>query len=213
MINPPVTFTIDELKLIQDKRHNENFSSRTWSDPDLNDLKSKIKAHYLKVQKHHCPYCQMQIRVSNHRNWDTEHIIPRTTVPYFMFEPQNLCVSCTDCNNSKKAQKVTNSKAKTNLPIKSEQYLIIHPHFDNYKDHITVIEAGLLYIAKSPKGENTIKILSLNRFHKYGSYGDPKDIVPDIILHANALADSDLSKNRQDELLRRIIADAVKHIS
>ncbi|EKY3267942.1 HNH endonuclease, partial [Cronobacter sakazakii] len=68
---------------------------------DLDAIKKHIKDYYLIVQDYKCPYCQQKIIVTHNGAWDTEHIIPKDTHPDFMFEPQNLCVSCKDCNGEK----------------------------------------------------------------------------------------------------------------
>ncbi|MDM5264576.1 HNH endonuclease [Sulfurovum sp. XTW-4] len=172
MISTPVQFDASDLTLINSKITSPSFTSNNWSDSDLSDLKDKIKTHYLKVQGNKCPYCQQIIRSSNGRYWDIEHIISRATQKNFMFEPQNLCVSCVDCNSRKSNKKTTTSKASQNLPTNTKLYLIIHPHFDIYEEHIMTIKAGFYYLSLKPKGEKTIEICGLNRFYEFAEYND-----------------------------------------
>lgn len=132
-------------------------------DKTLIALKKHIKDHYLLVQKHTCAYCKQSIEVNHNAAWDIDHIIPKDTHPKFLFEGLNLCISCKDCNNIKSNKNVlTNPKRKT-LPIKKEDYLIIHPHLDSYTDHISLITNNF-YLPKTEKGRHTVEICGLLRF-------------------------------------------------
>lgn len=166
-----VEFTNEENEKINRKISEDGFSSESWSSDDLDDIKKKIKEYYLFEQKNICPYCKQKINSNNGRYWDIEHIIPRSTVPNFMFEPLNLCVSCVDCNLAKSNVRVSNSKAKQRYPQSSSSFLIIHPHFDDYDDSILVIKAGFYYVALGKKGEKTIELCKLNRFYEFSEFG------------------------------------------
>ncbi|WP_445946936.1 HNH endonuclease [Shewanella sp.] len=166
-----IIFSDDEINLIGKKLNSAGFTSESWSDDDIVRLKKKIKNHYLTEQKNICPYCKQKINSNHGRYWDIEHIIPRSITPEFMFEPLNLCMSCVDCNSGKTNNKVTNSKAKKKYPIKSTDYIIIHPHFDDYEKHIIVIKEGFYYVARQKKGEKTIAICKLNRFYEFSDFG------------------------------------------
>lgn len=188
MINNPVSFDKNEINLIDSKKKNPLFKSESWNDDDLKDLKTKIKTYYIQIQNYECPYCKQIIRSTHGRNWDIEHIISRSQEKNFMFEPENLCVSCVDCNSRKSNKKSTSSNAKVRLPKNSKDYLIVHPHFDNYKDFILVIKAGFYYVALEKKGEKTIEICGLNRFYEFADYND--DVADDnrILLLADELS-------------------------
>lgn len=182
MISDAVNYDDDELELIDQTKNDNNFNPKTWEDESLSNLKKKIKKHYLLKQKNTCPYCRVKNKTDHGRAWDIEHIIPRDHEKNFMFEPKNLCVSCIDCNGRKKAQKVTTSKAEVHLPTNKNSYLIVHPHFDDYDQHILVIKEGLFYIPRrpddeeiKPKGEKTIEVFGLNRFYKYAEYTGNED--------------------------------------
>ncbi|EEW9976583.1 HNH endonuclease, partial [Salmonella enterica] len=130
-----------------------------------------IKSYYLLAQDYRCPYCHQKILVAHNGAWDTEHIIPKDTHPDFMFEPQNLCVSCKDCNGEKSNKNILVNKKIIRLPKKSKSYTIIHPHFDNFDDHIKIIDDALYFLPKTDKGRRTIEVCGLLRFvYKYSSY-------------------------------------------
>jgi len=152
-----------------------DFSSKTWEDDDLKSVKSKIKKFYLSIQNNVCPYCRQKFNSNNGRYWDTEHIIPRAYQKNFMFEPKNLCVSCIDCNGRKSDKKITSSKAEKRLPLKQDLYFIVHPHLDQYDDHIMIIKEGFYYVPIKPKGENTIEVCGLNRFYEFADYNSNED--------------------------------------
>jgi len=141
-------------------------SGSVWSleHKGLSEIKIKIKKHYLKEQNSTCAVCKQRILVAHAAAWDIEHIVSRDENSNFCFEPLNLCVTCKDCNIEKSDKKVLIRSRKDKYSKKTGQYVIIHPHFDKYSEHIDVIEAGLLYNGKTDKGKCTIKTYGLKRF-------------------------------------------------
>ncbi|WP_278939446.1 HNH endonuclease [Pseudomonas helleri] len=127
-------------------------------------LKKNLKDHYIKVQGFQCSYCLQTIEVFHNGAWDAEHIIPRITHPQFSFEPLNICVSCKDCNSAKHDKKVVYARVKSKFSKDSDDYLICHPHFDEYSDHIRVISIAGFYMPKTIKGKNLIEMCGLLRF-------------------------------------------------
>jgi hypothetical protein len=186
----PIVFTALESDKIENKMSEADFSSESWSDEDVSGLKKSIKKYYLAEQKNTCPYCQ-QVTKSNHgRCWDIEHIIPRSSILGFMFEAKNLCMSCIDCNQAKSNKVVTSSKAKKKYPAASS-FFIVHPHFDKYSDHIIDIKPGFYYVAKSKKGEATMKICNLNRFYEFSDFSGNEDDSEEIFLLSEQLRSTD----------------------
>lgn len=195
MINNPIIFTQDQLELIETIKSKSNFCSQTWGCEEVEIIKPLIRKHYSLEQNATCPYCQMELKTSRGRSWDVEHIIPRAAMDSFMFEPLNLCVACVECNSAKSHKKVTNSVAKIRYPTKG--YFIIHPHFDHYHEHITVIRVGLFYFPRTAKGEKTIYTCELNRFYSYASFDDTLDDLDDLIFHlSTALCSTDNEKTK-----------------
>ncbi|HDX8341101.1 TPA: HNH endonuclease [Aeromonas dhakensis] len=139
-------------------------------DVDLKKLKKEIKNHYLKAQDYTCPYCRQRVSVKHNAAWDTEHIIPKSSHPELMFESINLCISCKDCNTEKGNKNVLVNKDKKTLPESGTDYIIIHPHLDEYNEHIKVVD-GNYFIPTSLKGRRTIEVCGLLRFvYEYVSY-------------------------------------------
>lgn len=146
-----------------------------WSknDDSLKKVKKHIKEHYLNAQDYTCSYCKQRIEVGHNAIWDIEHIIPKDKYPNFIFEPMNLCVVCKDCNLEKRNKDVLTNTSRKTFPIKSEDYLIIHPHFDDYRNHMKILNSSLFFIPLDRKGKETIETCGLLRFlYKFSDYGN-----------------------------------------
>ncbi|MGD9713328.1 MAG: HNH endonuclease [Thermomicrobiales bacterium] len=138
-----------------------------WSADAVTPVRKVIKDHYIADQQQLCCYCRHQLETNNNAVWDGEHIIARETKPQFLFEPLNLSVSCKDCNVPKGTKNVLKNKDRKTFPIKSTDYIIVHPHFDEYDDHILwfgpVVAAAS---SDSDKGSTTIELCDLTRYGK-----------------------------------------------
>lgn len=143
-------------------RENADKNAAYWSDDETAAVRKEIKDHYIAEQSHKCAYCLKPILSNNNAVWDGEHIISKAKNPEFMFEPMNLAISCKDCNGAKLEQEVRVTKKKS-FPKKASEYGIVHPHFDNYDDHIGWL--GEICFAKSlGKGPKTIAMCNLSRY-------------------------------------------------
>lgn len=207
----PVEYSLEDKEFIQSKINSDSFSHTSWSDDDLSLIKDTIKRHYHELQKSVCPYCKQKLNSTHGRHWDIEHIIPRVSAPKFMFEAYNLCMACVDCNAEKSAKLVTNSKAKLKYPISSEQYLIIHPHFDDYNEHLLVVEAGLFYYPLKPKGRKTIEVCGLNRFYEFAGFGSEENVF-EKIHKLTSLSYSAENEDVKKSILKEIAALALNGI-
>jgi hypothetical protein len=130
----------------------------------LTSTKLEIKQHYIRRQSHTCAYCRQEIVVSHGAAWDTDHIISKDSHPDFMFEPQNLCISCKDCNNVKRAKNVLRNQRRVTYPRTAKDYIFCHPHFHDYADHVRVVRIAGLYLPRTSEGIKTIEICGLMRF-------------------------------------------------
>ncbi|YBB45205.1 hypothetical protein ACCQ68_19190 [Klebsiella pneumoniae] len=81
--------------------------------------------------------------------------------------------------------------------VRTKSYLfnkaiIVHPHFDDYDEHIKVIEVAGYYIPRTDKGRKTIEKCGLLRFaYKYANYGGTSQENKETILTlANCLLDA-----------------------
>lgn len=173
-IETPITYTPELNTLITSKISDPNFKSEDWSNDDVKDLRKFIRDYYRDISKE-CIYCKKDISLQSANNCHVEHIIPKSKNLQFIFEPKNLCVICSDCNEIKKNKEVegiddkitASKKVYIRYPRSSKSFLIYHPHFDNYNDHI--FRCGDIYIDLTPKGTYTMYVCKLNRkIHKYG---------------------------------------------
>lgn len=117
-------------------REPEQKDRKFWDDPVVNPVRAEIKDHYIAQQKRRCCYCNREYPTANKAVWDGEHIISKDIAPQFMFEPRNLAASCKDCNRAKWNNEVRINPERKSFPDQSQHYKIVHPHFDNYDDHI-----------------------------------------------------------------------------
>lgn len=145
----------------------------------IREIKSSIKEHYLVQQDFKCAYCKQKNLTLNKKIWETEHIVDKHSHGIFTFEPLNLCISCPDCNGADgkgtKQVLVKPSKAKKpRYPKSSASFKIIHPHFDEYDEHIEIQNQDgnvLVFKPLSKKGRETVEICGLLRFcYKYSNY-------------------------------------------
>ena len=171
-------------------------SGSDWDDehdPLLTEVKREIKKHYLKAQSYTCAYCRQKVVVDHNGAWDTEHIAPKDIYPGFMFVPENLCLSCKDCNGAKSNKHVLVNKGRRTFPNKSKDYIICHPHFDVYSDHVRVIGEAVLYLPRTKKGQALIEMCGLLRF----VYGFADYEVVDLNIGAKVVALGTALQNAQ----------------
>lgn len=171
----PITYSADEQAKIDSFKNLPPDAKKTYWDNThdgiLSNLKERIKSHYIETQDYTCPYCKQRIVVKHKATWDAEHIIPKDTHPNFMFEAENLCIACKDCNQEKWNKNVLVNKDRKTFPDDKTDYLIIHPHFDDYNTNIKIIGLGCFYLPKTDKGRKTVEICGLLRFlYKLADY-------------------------------------------
>lgn len=184
-------------------------SGADWDDkenPLLIEVKREIKNHYLKAQDYTCAYCQQKIVVNHNGAWDTEHIAPRESYPRFMFVPENLCVSCKDCNGAKSNKPVLVSKSRRTFPKQSKDYTICHPHFDVYSNHIRVVGEAVLYLPRTKKGQTLIEMCGLLRF----VYGFADYEITDLNIGTKVVALGTELQNAQSAFEQIAIAQILK---
>lgn len=159
----PVSFSDAQLQLIAELCPVGTPPSATvWNTPTINDLKAFIKSYYIAAQQSRCCYCDQHLASENHRVWDIDHIVPRSTHPRFTFEPRNLAAACPDCNIAKRDTRVLKNNARKTYPSTSADFKILHPHIDKFSDHI--FRDRHLYLGKTEKGKQTIYTCDLLRF-------------------------------------------------
>lgn len=153
----------------------DGINHQYWDDNStaLKHLKKDIRSHLTKQQDYFCPYCNYPILSNNGNNWDIDHVIPKSLNPRFLFEPNNLVLSCKDCNtikNNKNTYYNSRVKVLKKYPNKAQSFLIIHPFLDpeDYSHHIYKVPIGdshfHIFYGKTPKGSKTIELCNLHRF-------------------------------------------------
>ena len=169
---------------------------------EILELKSLIRTHYLTETNNVCFYCKHQIPSQHGRYWDIDHILPKSLYSKFLFEPENLIVSCVECNSAK-GNKNPHKSRKTNvknLPQGSDKYIFVHPFYDNYDDHIQIKETAKpnhhFLIKKTDKGAKTIEFCNLSRF--FQSYSDWDNVSFKTIEVTDEMLDSKQILSKQD---------------
>ncbi|MGV6945270.1 HNH endonuclease [Sphingobacterium kyonggiense] len=178
-ISKPYVFSEDFERRLKDKFSKSEAKHTNWQDEDITDIRSSIREYYRTEQKAQCAYCRQTISLTSASNCQVEHIVPKSKYIHFIAEPKNLCVICADCNEIKRSQEilndvpdVTNNTRIRRYPRTSGAFKIVHPHFDNYSEHLLIING--FYFDKSTKGGYTIVFCNLNRkLHKLG-YENPE---------------------------------------
>ncbi|CRM31279.1 HNH endonuclease [Pseudomonas sp. 58 R 3] len=165
IINAPLVYSEASQAKINEKVADENYSHRDWSSPDLEGVRCEIRDYYRNVQRLQCVYCLGAVAVRSAAGAPVEHIVPKSQYLNFMFEPKNLCVVCPDCNEYKSKKEVFDPilvAPRVNYPLMSRAFRIVHPHFDEYGDHI--LKSNRVYVGCTDKGGYTVYICNLNRF-------------------------------------------------
>ncbi len=181
-IENSIEFSKKTQELIKKKLNDSLFNHSNWGDEDLSSVRKEIRDYYKKIQRGYCSYCKQNVSLISTLNAHIEHIVPKSLHMEYIFTPKNLCVICADCNQIKRDQetfssipnplKANSSKSKRKFyPRSSSAFKVVHPHFDNYDDHILIIKG--CYVDKTIKGHFTIGACRLNRkLHVFGREED-----------------------------------------
>jgi len=157
-MNQPYVFTREDLNCIA--QHFSN-SHKDWTKKGLNRVKGRIKKYLLISQRKKCVYCKSKIRQGT-TAIPIEHVVPKSKYSQFTFESKNLVLSCPMCNIQKGTKETLTDPLGTAYPTDKAGFLIINPYFDNYDDHLEIID-DIFICAKSTKGTKTIEICKLDR--------------------------------------------------
>ncbi|WP_114436015.1 HNH endonuclease [Methylorubrum salsuginis] len=144
-----------------------------WGDDAVTSVRKQAKDHYIFAQNRKCCYCKREYPTGNNAVWDGEHIIPRSKAVKFLFEPRNLAAACKDCNIAKGEDEVRVNPQRVSFPDQSQHYLIVHPHFDEYEDHIRWY--GEVVRPLTDKG---IKLTQMCNLHRFGLLKVGEKVLP-----------------------------------
>lgn len=167
--NNPFSFTDEDYNNIKDAI---NDGGKIWENPKLNDVKSKIKKYFRKINNEQCCYCRKDTTDEFNMVLDIEHVLPKSNYRKFMFTPFNLNVSCKRCNMKIKGERtdfivdIDNIESNAN---NSSQYHFSHPNLDNYflniEYHVEIYNNKKLikYKCLTPKGFYTYDFFKLRQ--------------------------------------------------
>lgn len=139
-----------------------------WSTADgiyggwISDFRKEVKEHYYVWQRRRCCYCSAELQ-AHKIVYDAEHILDQSTYPEFMFEAANLAAACKLCNQYK-SNKSISAKGQhfEELSKESDDYSIVHPHLDEWDDHLAFDLVGrIVPNGGSKKGCETIKVCGM----------------------------------------------------
>lgn len=161
MISNPIVYCETSAALVERYNSKPDKVSTYWRDEEVKLVRKEIKAHYIREQRHLCCYCGIPCPATHGSVWDVEHVVPQSRRPEFMFTPVNLGVACKECNGIKSAKETLVDPSARAYPSTSDAFLIVHPHFDEWSDHI--LRDHLTYASFTDKGKWTIEECRLNR--------------------------------------------------
>lgn len=147
---------------------------KNWSKKVFDGFKNRIRDYLRDQQENRCCYCKKILKWDK-KEVDIEHIIPKSKRPQFTFLNYNLALSCPACNTTKNEDMALANPARQTFPYNSSDYLIIHPHFDNYFKEIEIIN-DIFIKSKGAKGDWTIEHCELYTIEK------AKDKIYDLML-------------------------------
>lgn len=115
----------------------------------LTKVKKEIKDAYFSQQGFMCCYCCL--RLAEHKgSYDLEHVVSKKKFAAFMFVARNLAAVCKTCNTAKSDSDVLSAlgiiAALSALPRASNGYLVVHPHFDEWGEHLQCDEYGRILV-------------------------------------------------------------------
>lgn len=181
-------YSQEQKSLIDSKIKSSDFSFKSWAMDDFEGIRCDIRNYYRKLQGGVCAYCRNPVSLYDAMNCHVEHVAPKSKYVVFMFEPRNLCVICADCNKIKRDQEVlcqepdtiSRGGSRKLYPKASSAFYIVHPHYDNWDEHILIV--GKYYVDKTKKGHFTIGACVLNRHLR--EFGWELPIVNDVDMQA-----------------------------
>lgn len=151
-------------RVAQTLHNNPTYDSNNWNLPIYRTAKDQIRKFFCIRQRRRCIYCDTVLEVACNGN-HIEHIVPKEFRPIWMFEPFNLAIACGQCNTQKNQQQTLRNQYlhMLTVPLGSRFYLIVHPHFDIYNNHIEWTDGLFVKARNDHKGYETVEMCALWR--------------------------------------------------
>ncbi len=211
-IENEVKFSKTTKALIKQFEESSVLSYQNWGDKEFLPIRSEARKHYRQEQNGKCAFCKEPVSIRSASNCQVEHIVPKSLHEDYIFTPKNLCVICADCNEIKREQETlgiipdtfSSNKKKKLYPRASSAFKIVHPHIDDYDEHILIVNG--LYVDKgSKKGNFTIGACNLNR--RLAEFGYD----PEIIDEDNLIDDMNNFIDEKDSVKRAKTLNKIKN--
>lgn len=164
MISNPVVYSAASGALVARYNVNPNGFPSYWSDDAIDPLRKEIKDHYIEEQERTCCYCGIPNPSNHGMVWTAEHVVPKALRPEFLFTEVNLAVACPECNQAKRNKQTLVDPSVSVYPLTADDFLVVHPHFDEWRDHI--LRDNVTYASFTEKGKWTIVECELNRLEQ-----------------------------------------------
>lgn len=137
-----------------------------WTSNAYDGIKQRIKRDLILGQFDRCAYCRKIIEADG-KYEPLEHIVAKSKKVAWMFEPKNLIVTCDSCNNLKGTERTLKEEFDENeiYPNASDAFLIFHPHYDTWSEHLNFDDEIFIVPIQNSKGSETIRICKLYRYN------------------------------------------------
>ncbi len=166
-LNNPIVYTDSERAIIDSVLSDKSKGGERWNDHRTYDIKHKISESCLREQHCYCAFCECFLKKGDA---PIEHISPKSVTPDFVFEPENLVVSCTSCNSPViKGEKPTISGTVVS-EYRNNSFAIVHPRLDNPDEHIVFIDSDRTVFDLNnctTRGKFTIKFFDWDNLNAY----------------------------------------------
>lgn len=125
-------------------------------------FRTEAKDYYHLWQRRRCCYCSSELQ-KHGLVFDAEHILDQSEYPEYMFEAANFAAACKLCNQRKSNKSISASGLRfVELSQNTDDYSIVHPHLDEWNDHLDFDSIGrIVPSGGSKKGVETIRVCGM----------------------------------------------------
>lgn len=144
--------------------------------PEVVAVKKRLRTLHLARHEDTCCYCKTILHGGGHFMIDREHVLPKKKYKLHTYDVWNISVSCKRCNMELKSEDdefVVDKTSRAKIQS-SENYLIVHPNFDRWEEHLyresqqfntkVLVKFGI--VGDSAKGRYTYDYFELQNLEK-----------------------------------------------
>ncbi len=161
-LNNPIVYNAQEQSIIATVMASVPDGAKRWNDSRTKPIKHRISVSCLREQNCRCAYCECYLRKGSA---PIEHISPKSSTPEFVYEPENLVISCTSCNSTAVKGEKPTIDGVVKPVYRNNSFMIVHPRLDNPNEHIVFIDSERIVFDWNnctPKGQYTINFFHWN---------------------------------------------------